>query len=82
VPLTEKEVAALGVELGDDSGVKTISVDYKVGDNVVITKGSFEDLVGVVSEINLEEQTAVVTIKYLGRETPVSMPISQIKAED
>jgi transcriptional antiterminator NusG len=82
VPLSDKEVAALGVELGDDTGVKTVSVDYKVGDHVIVTKGSFEDFGGVVTEIDLEAQTAVVAIKYLGRETPVTMPISQIKAED
>jgi transcriptional antiterminator NusG len=78
VPLSDKEVEALGVE----TGAKTVEVDYSVGDNVVVTTGSFEGFTGVVSSIDLEAQTAEVVVSMFGRETPVSLPISQIKAED
>jgi len=78
VPLSDKEVEALGVE----TGAMTVEVDYSVGDNVVVTTGSFEGFTGVVSSIDLEAQTVEVVVSMFGRETPVSLPISQIKAED
>lgn len=78
VPLSDKEVEALGVE----TKAQTVEVDYKVGDNVTVTTGSFEGFTGKVSAIDLEAQTAEVIVSMFGRETPVSLPISQIKAED
>lgn len=79
VPLTEKEVAALGVET---ERKKTVEVNYKVGDLVVVTGGSFEGFTGTVQNIDIELQTVDVVVSMFGRETPVSLPISQIKAED
>jgi transcriptional antiterminator NusG len=79
VPLTEKEVAALGVET---ERKKTVEVNYKVGDLVVVTGGSFEGFTGTVQNIDIESQTVDVVVSMFGRETPVSLPISQIKAED
>ena len=68
--------------LGVETGAMTVEVDYSVGDNVVVTTGSFEGFRGVVSSIDLEAQTVEVVVSMFGRETPVSLPISQIKAED
>ncbi len=76
VALSDKEVEALGVES------RTVEVDYSVGDNVVVTTGSFEGFTGTVSSIDLDAQTVEVIVSMFGRETPVSLPISQIKAED
>lgn len=79
VPLTDKEVAALGVE---SARKKTVEVDFKVGDNVTVTGGSFEGFTGVVQAVDMEAQTADVVVSMFGRETSVSLPINQIKAED
>lgn len=78
VPLSEKEVAALGV----DTRKTTIEVSFKQGDSVIVTAGSFEGFVGKVSAVNLGEQTADVVVSMFGRETPVKLPLVQIKAED
>ena len=78
VPLTEKEVAALGV----DRGTKAVEVTFKEGDAVEVTGGSFDGFVGRVTSINTEEQTAEVVVSMFGRETPVTLPLSQIKAEE
>lgn len=79
VPLTDKEVAALGVE---SPAKKTVKVDFKVGDNVSVTGGSFEGFTGVVQAIDIEAQTVDVVVSMFGRETSVNLPINQIKAED
>lgn len=78
VPLTEKEVAALGV----DRGSKAVEVTFKVGDSVNVIGGSFDGFVGRVTAIDTEAQTAEVVVSMFGRETPVSLPLSQIKAEE
>lgn len=78
VPLTEKEVAALGV----DRGTKAVEVTFKEGDAVEVTGGSFDGFVGRVTSINTEEQTAEVVVSMFGRETPVTLPLSQIKADE
>ncbi|MCD8095111.1 MAG: transcription termination/antitermination protein NusG [Ruminococcus sp.] len=77
VPLSEKEIEALGVELSEP----TVEVDYNLGDDVLVTSGSFEGFVGKVSGIDIEEQTVEVIVSMFGRDTPVKLPISQIKAD-
>ena len=78
VPLSEKEVAALGV----DRGTKAVEVTFKVGDSINVIGGSFDGFVGRVTAIDTEAQTAEVVVSMFGRETPVSLPLSQIKAEE
>ncbi len=78
VPLTEKEVAALGVEAKRSA---VVEVSFKEGDTVTVTSGSFEGFTGVVDKLDIEEQTADVRVSMFGRETTVSLPLTQIKAE-
>ena len=79
VPLTDKEVAALGVDTQRSANVQ---VGFKEGDNVVVTAGSFEGFTGVVEKFDMEAQTADVRVSMLGRETTVTMPLTQIKSEE
>ncbi len=71
IPLTEEEVAALGVEK------REIEVNYKVGDTVHIIDGPLENFSGVVEEIDLEKNKVRVTISMFGRETPVELELDQ-----
>ena len=50
VPLTDEEVAALGVEKHE------ISVDYEVGDNVKIIDGALEDFVCLLYTSKIEHK--------------------------
>ena len=60
----------------------TVQVGFKEGDNVVVTAGSFEGFTGVVEKFDMEAQTADVRVSMLGRETTVTMPLTQIKSEE
>ncbi len=71
VPLTEKEIAALGVEK------KEIVIDYKVGDTVKIVDGPLENFSGVVEEIDVEKNMVRVTISMFGRETSAELELEQ-----
>ena len=73
VPLSDKEVAALGVENNE------VIVDFKVGDNVNIIDGPLEGFVGVVDEIEPDKNYVKVILSMFGRETPVELELTQIE---
>lgn len=76
VPLTEEEVAALGVEK------KEIVIDYRVGDTVKIVDGPLENFSGVVEEIDQERNMVRVTISMFGRETSAELELDQAERMD
>ena len=71
IPLTDEEVAKLGVE------TKTVKVLFEVGDSVQITAGPFEGFVGTVDSINADMNRMTVIVSMFGRETPVELEINQ-----
>ena len=74
VPLTEKEVEALGME------IKEIIVSYAVGDNVKITDGPLEGFIGIVDDLDTEKNRVRVVVSMFGRETPVELELDQAEA--
>ena len=73
VPLTEEEVAKLGVE------TKQIEVSYEEGDTVRITDGPLEDFVGIVNSIDKKANIVRVTGSMFGRETPAELELAQVE---
>ncbi len=73
-PLSEDEVAKLGVEI-----IAEPEVDYAVGDTVEITSGPMEGSVAVVEEIDKKARRVHVKISMFGRETPAELELSQVK---
>lgn len=71
-PLTEEEVAALGVD------IPSIEVDFKEGDNVKISGTAMDGFVGVVKNINLDDRTVDLLVSMFGRETPTTLAINQV----
>ncbi len=71
VPLTEQEVAALGVEK------KEIIINYAVGDTVQIVDGPLENFSGVVEEIDMDRNMVRVKISMFGRETSAELELEQ-----
>ncbi len=76
IPLTEEEVAALGVEK------REIEVNYAVGDTVRIIDGPLENFTGIVDEIDREKNKVRMTISMFGRETPVELELDQAELMD
>ena len=77
VPLTEAEIYAMGVEK------KVVKIDYEVGDMVSIIDGAFEGVIGMVRELDVDNNSVCVVISMLGRETPVDLELDQVaKVED
>ncbi len=76
VPLTDEEVAHLGVEK------HVVEVNYNVGDTIKIVDGPLEDFTGIVNEIDVEGNAVHVTISMFGRETPVELELDQVESLD
>lgn len=73
IPLTDDEIAALGVEK------REVVVSYKVGDNVKITDGALESFIGMVDELDLDRGKVRVVVSMFGRETPVELELDQVE---
>ena len=73
IPLSESDIAALGVEK------REIVVGYEVGDSVKITDGALESFLGTVEEIDLEHSKVRVVVSMFGRETPVELELDQVE---
>ncbi len=73
VPLTDEEVAAIGIE------VRTVELGYNVGDSVKITGGPLAGFVGVVEEISSDKKKIKVMASMFGRETPVELDSDSVE---
>ena len=72
-PLTEEEVAQLGVEKHE------IVVNYDVGDNVKINDGPLTSFIGVVDMLDVDKNKVRVIVSMFGRETPVELELDQVE---
>ena len=73
IPLTEEEIAALGVEK------REVVVGYNVGDSVKITDGALTSFIGTVEELDTERGKVRVVVSMFGRETPVELELDQVE---
>ncbi len=73
LPLTEEEIARLGIEK------VAVNIDYAVGDTVQVISGPLESFTGVIVELNESLQKAKVNVTMFGRTTEVDLDFVQIK---
>ena len=73
VPLTDEELAIMGVETDWEP-----IIDYEVGDPVKIINGPLESFVGTVEDINFEKKIVTVSVSMFGRESPVELEFTQV----
>lgn len=73
VPLTEAEVAKLGVEK------RVVEVNYGVGDMVNIIDGPLADYSGVVEELDVDRNYVLVRISMFGREIPTEFELNLVE---
>ena len=76
IPLTDEEIAALGVEK------REIIVSYNVGDSVKIIDGALESFIGTVEELDKEREKVRVIVSMFGRETPVELDLDQVELSE
>ena len=74
VPLTEEEIAAIGLEK------KTVTIGFDVGDNIRVKYGPLEGFVGVITAIVMDKQKIKAKISMFGRDTDVELEFNQVEA--
>lgn len=77
----EKAGAPLKGEAAQEAAPQ-VSVDFQVGDSVIVKEGPFESLPATISEVKVESQQLVVLVTIFERETPVTLGFHEVsKAE-
>ena len=77
VPLSPHDLELL------TGGKPEIELDFEVGDFVtVIADNGYKDQQGVIKEIDLENETVTISIDMFGRETPVELSLTDVKANN
>lgn len=77
VPLSEAEVEKMGVE-----EIQRAEIKFRKGDLVEIKSGPMEGFSGNIDTIDQETGKLSVIVSMFGRETPVSIDYTQVKAVD
>ncbi|MGQ9855208.1 MAG: transcription termination/antitermination protein NusG [Fervidobacterium sp.] len=67
------------VHQAEAAKVTKVELEIQPGDSVKIVTGPFEGFVGVVKEVDEEKQELKVMITIFGRETPVSVHVSEVE---
>ena len=73
IPLTDDEIAALGVEK------REVVTGYDVGSSVKVTDGPLSGFFGTVEELEIDKQRVRVIVSMFGRETPVDLDFDQVE---
>jgi len=76
VPLTEQEVARLGV------GTREVVVNFKVGDSVKVSDGYLEGFIGTVETLEPEKDLLTVSVSMMGKDVTVELGLAQVEALD
>lgn len=82
VPLRQSEVNRI-LNKVDDLATADVEYDnpYKVGDQVKVIDGPFNNFDGVIEEINEEKRKLKVMVKIFGRKTPLELNYMQVEMQ-
>lgn len=76
LPLSDEEVAAMGVEK------RSIELSYALGDSVRVIDGPLSGFIGIVDVLETEKNKVRVIVSMFGRETPVELTLDQVETVD
>ena len=81
IPLSDEEASELLAIVGIDTNEeqKTLyKIDFEIGDKVVVTKETFLDQEGEITDIDYEHGRVTVMLEVFGRLTPVELEYNEI----
>ena len=73
VPLSEAEMKPLGIR------TENVTIDFEVGDTIVVVAGAWKDTIGAVQRIDQNKQTVTIVVELFGRETPVEIGFEEVR---
>ena len=76
VPLTDEEVARLGVDTGK------VEVNFAVGDSVSVVSGYLDGFIGTVEALDPEKNYVRDVESIMGKDVPVELELGQVRPQD
>ena len=74
----EGQAPSSGGSAGATASAPAVTVDFEVGESVLVKEGAFATLPATISEIKVESQQLVVLVSIFERETPVTISFDQV----
>lgn len=81
IPLSQKEVAALGIE-DDIPQTAKLEINFKIGDRVRISSGMMNGMIGEVKNIDMEEMKVDIYISNFPGVSNVTLGINDVSLAD
>lgn len=78
-PLSDKEMEAVLFQIEDKKEKVAPKVLYQEGDTVKVTDGPFENMPGLVENVDPDRGKLTVRVSIFGRETPVELEYWQVE---
>jgi transcriptional antiterminator NusG len=76
-PLPDDDVKRILKKIGQEA--PKVKVSFTKGERIKVVDGPFQDLIGVVDDINPEKGKVRVLVSFFGRETPVELDFLQVQ---
>ncbi len=80
-PLGEEELNSIRNQISEGVRQASIKEEFEVGQRVTVVEGPFANFSGLVDEVNTEKAKLRVMISILGRNTPVELGFTQVRAQ-
>ena len=77
--LSPAEIRSFGISSDDEEAKPVVEFAGKVGDQIKILSGAWEDTVGEIVSINEGKQCVTINVEMFGRETPVEIDFTDVK---
>jgi len=79
VALAQNDVDLMISQQGEDVEKPKPKISYNVGESVIIKDGAFENLEGVVEDVDQERMKLKLSVSIFGRPTPVELEFWQVE---
>lgn len=79
IPLSKKEIERVISQMKGEVAVATQKSDFSVGSEVDIKEGPFAGFVGIIDNVDDENERLTVMVSIFGRMTPVELGFNQVK---
>jgi transcription termination/antitermination protein NusG len=78
-PLSQKEVDRIMAQISGEVALESKDSGFVVGSEIEIVEGPFAGFVGIVEEVNEENERLKIMVSIFGRMTPVELGFEQVK---
>jgi len=78
MPMRDSEVNAILNRVEENEQSPRTLIHFEVGEKVAVSDGPFEGFVGLVKDVDEDNQRLKVTVSIFGRATPVELEFTQV----